>query len=301
LAAAVLAAGCGTDAAGDPDAEVTAVATTTHVGDLVRNVGGDRVDVHQFLTPDADPHEYEPRPSDAEAVAEAAVAFESGGELDEWLDAVIDNAGGDARTVTLLDAAEPLDGDEDAGEEDPHWWQDPRNAIAAVDAIADALAEADPEGAELYRRNARRYTERLERLDAEIARCMRGIPASSRKLVTTHDAYGYFAQRYGVEIIGALIPSRSTQAQPSAGETAELIEQIEQEDVQAIFPESALNPELEEAVADETGATVGDALWADSLGLEGSDGETYVEALASDAEAMAEGFTGAEGACRIDA
>lgn len=311
--AAAVPAGCGSAATADPDAEVTAVATTTHVADLVRNVGGDRVDVRQFLTPGTDPHEYEPRPSDAQAVADAAVVFESGGDLDEWLGGVIENAGGDARVVTLADAVETIEaephghdgGNEGSAEEsvldDPHWWQDPRNAAAAVDVIAGALADADPEGAAVYRENAGRYKRRLRRLDAQIMRCMQQIPQSRRKLVTTHDAYGHFAERYGVEVIGALIPSRSTQAQPSAGETAALVEQIEEQGVGAVFPESALNPELEEAVADETGATVGDALWGDSLGPEGSDGETYVDALASDAEAMANGFTGRDGACRIEA
>jgi ABC-type Zn uptake system ZnuABC Zn-binding protein ZnuA len=296
LAVAALAAGCDSSG-GDPDAEVTAVATTTHVADLVRNVGGERVDVRQFLTPGADPHAYEPRPSDAQAVADAAVVFESGGDLDDWLGGVIDNAGGDAEIVTLLEQVLPA-AEEDA---DPHWWQDPRNAIAAVDVIASALAEADPDGAEAYRLGARRYTERLERLDEEIARCMEAVPAADRKLVTTHDSYRYFAERYDVEIVGALIPSRSSQAQPSAGETARLIEQIEAEEIETIFPESALDPELEEAVADETGAVVGDALWADSLGPEGSGAETYVEAMAADAEALAEGFTGSDARCRTAA
>lgn len=309
-AATALIAACGSSPAGDPDAEVTVVATTTHVADLARNVGGDRVEVRQFLTPGADPHEYEPRPSDAEAVAEAAVVFQSGGDLDAWLGDVTENAGGDAEVVTLLDAGEAAGETGETAEtatptqtaapvDDPHWWQDPRNAVAAVEAITDALAEADPEGAETYRRNATAYKRELERLDAQIERCMQQIPDSRRKLVTTHDSYAHFAARYDLKVIGALIPSRSTQAQPSTGETAALIQQIEEEGVEAIFPESALNPELEEAVANETGAAVGDALWADSLGPEGSGGETYVEALASDAEALARGFSGGEVSCRI--
>lgn len=328
LVACLAAIGCGSDEAGETGGEVGAVATTTHVADLVRNVGGERVGVGEFLTAGTDPHDYEPRPSDALAVSEADVVFRSGGDLDEWLAGVIDNAGGEAEVVTLLDEVEAIEGEpheehgdsgdhegEGGGEaehadddeheaegehsDDPHWWQDPRNAIVAVETIADALAEADPEGEEAYRENAAEYVQRLERLDEEIARCMEQVPEAERKLVTTHDAYGYFAERYDVEIVGALIPSRSTQAQPSAGGTANLVSQIEEEGVNAIFPESPLNPELEQAVAGETGATVGDPLWADSLGPEGSGGATYVEALASDAEAMAEGFTGTEGFCRV--
>lgn len=331
VASAAVAVGCGTGGAEGSDAEVTAVATTTHVADLVRNVGGDRVEVEQFLTAGADPHEYEPRPSDAQAVAESAVVFQSGGDLDSWLGGVVENAGGDGEVVTLIDATETIagghgedeehaDGEPHAegeahGEEehaedeagagaepqDPHWWQDPRNAVAAVQAIADALADADPEDADAYRRNADAYIERLEGLDSDIAACMQRVPDEQRKLVTTHDAYGYFAERYDVEVVGALIPSQSTEAQPSSGEVAALIEQIEDEGVEAIFPQSPLNPELEEAVAEEAGAEVGDPLWADSLGPEGSGGSTYVDALASDAAAMVEGFSGGEVTCEIDA
>jgi zinc/manganese transport system substrate-binding protein len=300
--AAVGIVGCGSDSADESNAELTVVATTTQVADLVQNVGGERVAVHGFLAPNSDPHEYEPRPSDAEAVFEADVVFRSGGDLDDWLGEVVDNAGGDAEEVTLIDAI-PLGRLREAGGEgaeavDPHWWQDPGNAILVVRAIADALAAADPDGAVAYRRNVARYSARLERLDREIARCIGLVPPDRRKLVTTHDSYGYFADRYGIEVVGALIPSRSTQAQPSAGETVELTDQIEAEGVKAIFPESALDPKLERAVAEETGATVGEALWADSLGPEGSDGDTYLGALASDTAAMVEGMTRGERSCR---
>lgn len=290
-AAMALAAGCG-GADESPSGERTVVATTTQVADLVRNVGGERVAVEQFLEPGSDPHAYEPRPSDAAAVADAAVVFRSGGGLDDWLDGVIENAGGDADVVTLIDSVTTVRDD------DPHWWQDPRNAVAVVEAIAGALEAADPAGTDVYRRNARDYADRIESLDAAIARCMRRVPAARRKLVTTHDSYGYFADRYDVEILGALIPSASTEAQPSAGETAELVERIQAEGIEAIFPESPLDPDLEQAVADEAGAVVADPLWADSLGPDDSGGATYVEALASDAEAMVEGFTGAELSCR---
>ena len=286
--AAALAAGCGGE---DSTAEVTAVATTTQVADLVRNVGGERVAVEQFLHPGSDPHGYEPRPSDAAAVADAAVVFRSGGDLDAWLDGVIENAGGDAEVVTLADSSQAVRDD------DPHWWQDPGNAVAAVEAIAAALAEADLDGAATYRRNAGEYAAEIQRVDRAIARCMRSVPSQRRKLVTTHDSYGYFADRYDIEILGALIPSASTEAQPSAGETAELVARIEAERVEAIFPESPLDPDLERAVADEAGVVVGDPLWADSLGPAGSGGATYLEALASDAEAMVAGFTGGESAC----
>src|SRR3954454_1987163 len=228
LALLVLVAGCRDSGAGG-DADVTAVATTTQVADLVREVGGARVSVDGILRPNSDPHEYEPRPSDAEALTNADLVFRSGGDLDEWLDEIVDNAGGDARQVTLIDSVHRI-GD------DPHWWQDPRHAILAVGAIRGALAKADPAGRRGYDRRAAAYVAKLQALDAAIARCVERVPPAKRKVVTTHDALGYFAARYGVRVIGAVIPSLSTQAQASARDVNQLVDQIRSEGVEAIFP-----------------------------------------------------------------
>jgi ABC-type Zn uptake system ZnuABC Zn-binding protein ZnuA len=291
LAAAALAtAGCGREDT-EGSGGLSVVATTTQAADMVRNVGGEAVSVRALLEPSADPHEFEPRPSDARAVAEADLVVRSGGDLDEWLGDLIDNAGGDAQRLTLIDSVERI-GD------DPHWWQDPRNAERAVPAIRDALAAADPGAAASFHRNAAAYTKKLRSLDRGIARCMASVPAGERKLVTTHDALDYFARRYDIEVVGALIPSLSSQAQPSAGETDRLVKQIEREGVKTIFPESALSPKLEEAVARETGAAVGGALWADALGPEGSSGATYVDAMAANTAELVKGLTGGRQSCR---
>jgi zinc/manganese transport system substrate-binding protein len=284
IAAAAL-AGCGEDEPGA--SEVRVVATTTQAADLARAVGGDAVEVTGLLQPGSDAHDYEPRPSDARAVAAADLVIRSGGEVDEWLG---DVAGGDDALV--LSEAVRLRG------EDPHWWQDPRNGLLAVDAIGAALADANPAGAEAYARNARRYSRRLRALDREIARCIDRLPPARRRLVTTHDALGYYADRYGLEVIGALIPSLSSQAQPSAGEIQELVDQIRAQGVEAVFPESSLNPGLERAVAREAGAEVGGALYADALGPEGSAGETYLGSLAANTEAIVEGLSGGRLSCR---
>jgi zinc/manganese transport system substrate-binding protein len=291
---ALAAAGCGDDGGG-ASGEVNVVATTTIAADLVRNVGGDRVAVDVLVPADADPHDYEPRPSDAAALSEAGLVVRSGGDLDEWLGELIDSAGGDAPEVTLLDSVSAIEGEE--GESDPHWWQDPRNAILAVGAVRDALAEADPEGRRAYARAASAYVRELRALDMEIERCIRRVPPEKRKLVTTHDALGYFADRYGVEVIGAVIPSLSTQAQPSARDVDALVEQIEDEGVEAIFPEVAVAQRLERAIARESGAEVGDELWTDSLGDEGSGAETYVDAMRANARTLAEGMSGGRVTC----
>ncbi len=291
----LFAAGCGSDESSSSGAEVSAVATSTQVGDLVRNVGGDRVEVHQLLEPNSDPHSYEPRPSDATAVGGADVTFRSGGDLDEWLGDLIEAAGGDGEIVELIDSVRTIDGDEDV---DPHWWQDPRNAVLAANAIRDTLVRLDPAGRSEYRRNASRYVARLERLDADVAACLNEVPRRQRKLVTTHDALGYFADRYDLAVVGALIPSLSTAAQPSALDTTRLIEQIEEEGVEAIFPESSLSPKLERAVADGSGASVGRALWADTLGPEGSGGDTYIGSIQSNTESLVEGLSDGAAQCR---
>ncbi|MEA2332456.1 MAG: zinc/manganese transport system substrate-binding protein [Thermoleophilaceae bacterium] len=299
LAAIVLgAAGCG-DGGGGGGGSVSAVATTTQVADLVRNVGGGRVDVDGILPPNADPHGYEPRPSDAAALAEADLVVRSGGELDEWLDDVVDSAGGDAPQVTLIDSVKTIAGGHD-GDVDPHWWQDPRNAILAVAAIRDALAEADPEGHAGYERRAAAYTGELRRLDAAIERCIGRVPADRRKLVTTHDALGYFADRYGIEVIGAVIPSLSTQAQPSARDVEALVQQIRDEGVEAIFPEAAVSQKLERAISREAGADVGGELWTDTLGPEGSGAETYAGAMRANAAALAKGMSGGSVSCSFN-
>lgn len=308
LVAALAVTGCGGDRAGA--AGTTVVATTTQATDFARAVAGDRASAAALIPPNADPHEYEIRPRDVEALAEASLIVRSGGDLDEWLEEAVSAAGSpDAEVVDLIDHVEAHEGGEaHEGEEehaedeaDPHWWHDPRNAVRAVRAIERALAAADPAGADVYARNAKAYTGRIEALDRRIAECMSGIPADDRKLVTTHDALGYFAERYDIEVIGAVIPSRSTRGQASAGETARLVETIRSEGVRTVFTESSLVAEVEEAIARDAGARLGEPLYADTLGDENSPGATYLGSLAHNAEAMAAGFTGRAGACDLGA
>ena len=277
-------AGCGADRSGAGEG-LQVVATTPHVADFARQVAGDRARVEALVPQNADPHDFEPRPSDARAVAEAGVVLRSGGDLDAWLGDVVGSAGGDAATVTLLDAVRRRG-------EDPHWWQDPRNVVLAVERIRAALTDADPAGRAVYAANARRYTARVRALDAAIARCFAAIPAQRRRLVTNHDAFRAFAERYDVEVLGAISPALSTSAQPSAGDVQRLVERIRAAGVRVVFPEQALGRRPEEAVAQEAGARVGPPLYADTLGRPGTPGATYLGALRHDAAAIAEGFGG---------
>jgi ABC-type Zn uptake system ZnuABC Zn-binding protein ZnuA len=311
---ALLLAACGEDdTAGSGGFPV--VATTTQVADLVRNVGGDRVSVTGLLPANADPHEHEVRPSDVEAVSEAGLVVRSGGDLDAWLADAIEGSGTEAPELDLIEHVRTLEGghkgheheeEDHEGEEpteedgvDPHWWQDPRNAARAVAAIRDALVAADPANAAAYRENATAYERELRALDRAVARCIDGVPADRRKLVTTHDSLGYYASRYGIEVVGAVIPSLTTQGQASAGETAELVRTIRSEGVDAIFTESGLEPKIEAAIAREAGARVGEPLWADTLGPEGSGADTYAGSIAANTRALVDGFGGGEQPCTL--
>jgi ABC-type Zn uptake system ZnuABC Zn-binding protein ZnuA len=287
-AAAVLLAGCGSTGTHQG---VLVVATTTQIGDFVREVGGSAVTLHQILQPNTDPHEYEPRPNDVIATNGAALVFESGRGLDSWMSKVVAGAGGHPGVVDLGDAV-PF-----ARSGDPHWWHDPRNVEASVVTIRQALVRADPNHRSVYTRNASTYLRSLRALDAKIATCFAQVPRAQRKLVTSHDAFGYFAAHYGISIVGAVIPSQTTQAQPSAREVAQLIALIRREHVKAIFPESSINPQLADQIARETGATAKYTLYGDTLGPSGSPGATYIGMERANADAMVRGFTGGRDHC----
>jgi ABC-type Zn uptake system ZnuABC Zn-binding protein ZnuA len=302
LAAVAVIAGCGSSSSARPG-QIDVVVTTTQLGDVVRSVGGGAVDVHQILRPNTDPHDYEPRPKDIQATAGAKLVITSGDRLDAWMGDVIKNAGG---SPVQLDAGAgrpvALPGETsgpEASRFDPHWWHDPRNVEYAVVRIRDALAKANPGRTAKIDANATRYLGELHVLDAGIARCMAGVPVAQRKLVTDHDAFDYFANRYKIDVVGAVIPSQTTQAQPSAGDLADLTATIKREHVKAIFPESSINPKLADAIAHETGASSNYTLYGDTLGAADSTGATYLSMEAANANAMVRGFTGNTRTCTI--
>lgn len=298
-ALALLGAGCGGGAGdGGNGGKLVVVATTTQIGDFAREVGGEAVAVNQLLQPNSDPHDYEPRPDDVRTVADAELVFASGDGLDEWAEEVVADSGAEAEIVDL-GAVAPIRLPGEGEEDDPHWWHDPRNAEAAVRQIERSLAAADPARKAEFRRNADTYVARLKALGAGIAACVDSVPAAQRKLVTDHDAFNYFANRYGIEVVGAVIPSQTTQAQPSAQDLSELADTVARENVKAVFPESSLSSKVVEAIANQTGASAEYTLYGDTLGPAGSDGATYLEMEAANADAVVRGFTGGERGCRV--
>ena len=288
-AAAALLAGCGTEG-GDGADGLRLVATTTPVADLAAGVAGEGTAIHVLLPADADPHDHEVRAEDVAALADADVVVRSGGELDEWLDDALESAGGDARVVDLMAEVQPRG-------QDPHWWLDPALGRAALRPLTESLAAADPSRRSAFERGARRQERRLAALEADVRRCLSAIPARDRELVTTHDAFGAYARRFGFEVVGSLVPARSDHGQPSAGETAELVGAMRARDVRAVFPEPGAGTRLAEAVAREVGARVGPPLWVDSLGPDGSGADTYASAIAANTRALVEGLTGRPAAC----
>jgi ABC-type Zn uptake system ZnuABC Zn-binding protein ZnuA/ABC-type Mn2+/Zn2+ transport system permease subunit len=301
LGAVLLVAGCG--GSGSDSGKVPVVATTTQIGDFVREVGGDKVDVTQILAPNTDPHDYEPRPDDVTATADAKIVFTNGDDLDAWMEKVVSDSGSDAKVVDLgADVPVKLPGESsgpEASQYDPHWWHDPRNAEEAVREIATQLSATNPEAKATFEANAAAYEAKLKARDAGITRCIDSVPAADRKLVTDHDAFGYFANRYGITVLGAVIPSQTTQAQPNAQDLSDLADLVHSEGVKAIFPESSLSPKLAETIASQTGAQVGQELYGDTLGPEDSSGGTYLKMEAANANAMVEGFTGGQRGCEL--
>jgi ABC-type Zn uptake system ZnuABC Zn-binding protein ZnuA/ABC-type Mn2+/Zn2+ transport system permease subunit len=271
-------AGCGDSS---DSSKPRVVATTMQLQDIARQVGGGDVDVHGILGPDAEPHEYEPRPSDAEAVAGADLVIQNGGGLDDWLGDLLRQAGGDAARVTALT------GDED----DPHVWHDPALAKRMVDEVEAGLVAAVP-GATVprIRANADRYRSEIDAAAREIRRLFAPIPRERRRLVTSHDSFGHFARAYGIEVVGSVLPGVTTDAEPSGKQVRELVEDIRRAKVDVIFTEHAVDAKLEEQVASEAGARVSTSLYADTLGEPGTREATLLGAEMHNARAMAEAW-----------
>ena len=234
-------------------ARLQVVATTSLVADLLGNVGADGIEMTALLPLGIDPHTYEPSPQDMRAIAEADVVFLNGLGLEETLSVTVRNAGGGAPIVSLSEGIVPLRLEGEAGGPDPHVWLDPNNLVVWAENAAAALATLDPARADYYRSNAEAYAAALRDLDARIRDRVAQIPEADRKLVTDHDELGYFAVRYGFEIVGALIPAYSSAAEPSAQELSQLETTIRELGTRAVFVGTGVNQEMAARVAEDTG------------------------------------------------
>ena len=256
----------------------TVLATTTFLADIARNVAGDLVSVDSLLPVDADPHSYQPTPQDAARINESKVLIVNGAEYEHFLEALLENAGGER---AIIEASAGLSLRTDAESEhgvDPHLWLDPNNVITYVENIREGLTHFDPDGAAEYQSNAKAYTKQLKDLDTWINEQVAQIPTERRLLVTNHEAFGYFAERYGFTVVGTVIESFSSDASPSAQQLAVLIDQIRASRAPAIFLDASENPTLAQQIADEAGVIVVTDLHLESL-TEGLPAATYIDMM----------------------
>jgi zinc/manganese transport system substrate-binding protein len=257
------------------------VASFSILGDFVRNVGGDRVNVTTLVGPDSDAHVYVPAPADAKKVADAKLVFVNGLGFEGWLSRLLKSAGGKASVVTATSRIAPLKRGSDA---DPHAWQSVANARIYVANIRDALVAAAPADADAFKSRASTYLADLDALEREVRAAIAAIPENRRKVISTHSAFGYFAAAYGVEFIAPL--GVSTESAASARDIAGIITQIRAARIPAVFLENITDPRLMGRIAAETGARVGGTLYSDSLTGEKGDSPTYIAMVRHNIKAL---------------
>jgi zinc/manganese transport system substrate-binding protein len=255
------------------------VASFSILGDLTRQVGGDAVSVETLVGPDGDVHIYEPRPKDLRTLMAAGVLVRNGLGLEGWMDRLTGAAGFKGRVVVASEKVTPRTMKQAGGAiaTDPHAWQDPANAVLYVRAIAGGLASADPANGAAYRTSAERYVALIEQTGAWIETTLAPIPAAQRRIITTHDAFGYYGARYGVEFLSA--EGISTEFEPSAKAIAALVAQIEREKVHAVFIENMTSPRMAQMLAQETGAVLGGTVYSDALSPAGGPAPSYLAML----------------------
>jgi zinc/manganese transport system substrate-binding protein len=263
------------------DGRLNVVASFSILGDLVRNVGGDRVDVTTLVGPDGDVHVYTPAPADAKRVADARLVFINGLGLEGWLPRLVQSSGSKAAVVIASDGITPH---KIGSEADPHAWQSVVNAKIYVRNISNALVTADPADASVFRANEGRYDEQLDELDREVRAVVEKIPPARRKVISTHDAFGYFAAAYGIEFIAPL--GVSTESEPSARDIAAIVSHIKAGKIPAVFFENISDPRLMRQIAAETGAMIGGTLYSDSLSGEKGDAPTYIDMVRHNIKAL---------------
>jgi zinc/manganese transport system substrate-binding protein len=254
------------------EVRLNVVASFSILGDFVRNVGGDRVSVTTLVGPDGDVHVYTPAPADAKKVADARLLVINGLGLEGWLPRLLQASGSKAPIVTATRGIAPLKLGSAA---DPHAWQSVVNAKIYVANIRDALVAADPADAEAFRKQAQAYSAKLDALDREVREAIAKIPEVRRKVISTHDAFGYFASAYGVDFVAP--EGVSTESEASARDIADIITEVRSQKIPAVFLENISDPRLMRRIAAETGAVIGGTLYSDSLTDEKGDAPTYID------------------------
>ncbi|EPR44280.1 ABC-type metal ion transporter, periplasmic subunit [Desulfovibrio sp. X2] len=272
------------------------VATFSILGDMVKNVAGDRVELATLVGPDTDTHVYEPTPSDARTLAKADLVFVNGLGFEGWMDRLVESSGCKGQVVVVSKGVKPrtmIDEDEGGKEVvDPHAWQDLTNGAIYVANIEKALVKADPANAAFYTANAEAYLKKIKETDDWVRAEFAAIPAPRRRIITSHDAFGYFGQAYGVIMLAP--EGFSTDAEASARGVSRLIRQIRSEKISALFVENMSDPRLIERIAKETGVRPGGELYSDALSRPGEGAATYLEMFRNNVTKMVAAMTGSK-------
>jgi zinc/manganese transport system substrate-binding protein len=260
--------------------KVKVVATFSILADLVKNVGGDRVEIVSLVAPNGDAHVYAPSPADAKKLADATVVFTNGLGFEGWIPRLVKASGTKAAVIVASKGVRARKSEEaghghDHAEADPHAWQSVANVKIYVANIRDALAAADPAGKAIYEANAAAYSGKLDALETEVKDAIAKIPADRRRIITTHDAFGYFKAAYGIDFIAP--QGVSTESEASAKDVAKIIVQIRKQKIPAVFLENVSDPRLLERIAAETGAKIGGTLYSDALTDEKGKAPTYID------------------------
>jgi zinc/manganese transport system substrate-binding protein len=275
------------------------VASFSILGDLVRQVGGDRVEVIALVGPNGDAHVYQPSPADASRLVQAKLIVVNGLGLETWMDRLIRASGSKASVVTASKGIKPLKAEADehshgAGVHhtrafDPHAWQNVANVKVYITNIRDALVQADPDGKATYEANAKSYGAKLDQLESEVKAAIANIPAGKRKIITTHDAFGYFAKAYGMQFIAP--QGVSTDAEASAKGVAKIVRQIRTHKIPAVFLENVSDPRLMLQIARESGGKIGDKVYSDALSEPDGPAATYIDMMRHNIRAFSQALT----------
>jgi zinc/manganese transport system substrate-binding protein len=263
------------------------MATESFLADIAQNVAGNRIRVDTLLPVTVDPHEYQPKPQDVTKLAQAQVLIINGLGYESWLQKTLDSLGGQRLVIVATNGLAPApdpSGKNSAG--DPHMWMNPLNVINYVQQIRDGLSQADPAGKDIYSRNADAYIVKLQSLDQWIKSQVSQLPVQKRLLITNHDALGYFAKAYNFKIIGAIIPSVTTDASPSAQQLASLIDTIKRSGARAIFLDIGENQKLAQQIASETSVVVITNLYVESTSGPNGPAPTYIDMIKHDVTAI---------------
>ncbi|MEI7428895.1 MAG: metal ABC transporter substrate-binding protein [Betaproteobacteria bacterium] len=270
--------------------KINVVASFSILGDLTQRIGGERIQVHTLVGRNADAHVYQPTPADARTIAQARLVIVNGFGFEGWIDRLIKSSGYRGQVLTASNGIKVLrrpraaNQPEHDGAIDPHAWQDLANVLVFVDNISQELSKTDPDGKSVYLANAAKYKQEINALDLEIRKAFDSIPEDRRKVVTSHDAFGYFGRAYRISFIAPI--GVNTDGEPSAADVGRIIKQIRREKIPAMFMENFSDSRLLERIRQESGARIGGTLFSDSLSNSNGPAATYLEMMRHNAKVL---------------